>query len=36
VAVACIVDRKTDAARAIAEAGLEYRFAVSAEDLGLA
>ncbi|HHV20458.1 MAG TPA: orotate phosphoribosyltransferase [Propionibacterium sp.] len=36
VSVACIVDRKTDAARAIAEAGLEYRFAVSAEDLGLA
>lgn len=36
VAVACIVDRKTDAARAIAEAGLDYRYAVGADDLGLA
>lgn len=36
VAVAVVADRNTDAARAIAEAGLEYRFAVSAEDLGLA
>ena len=36
VAVAVIVDRNTEAAGNIAEAGLEYRFAVSAEDLGLA
>lgn len=35
VAVACVADRNTEAARMIAEAGLEYRFAVSAEDLGL-
>lgn len=36
VAVACVVDRRTDAAQAIADAGLEYRFAVGADDLGLA
>lgn len=36
VAVACVVDRRTDAARAIADAGLDYRFAVGADDLGLA
>jgi orotate phosphoribosyltransferase len=35
VAVAVIVDRNTEAADNIAEAGLEYRYAVSAEDLGL-
>lgn len=35
VAVACVVDRRTDAARAIADAGLDYRFAVGADDLGL-
>ncbi len=36
VAVAVVADRNTDAAQAVADAGLEYRFAVSAEDLGLA
>ncbi|WP_425307450.1 orotate phosphoribosyltransferase [Ammonicoccus fulvus] len=36
VAVAVVADRNTDAAHAVADAGLEYRFAVSAEDLGLA
>nr|WP_246293092.1 orotate phosphoribosyltransferase [Naumannella cuiyingiana] len=35
VAVACIVDRDTGAGQAIAEAGLPYRYAVSAADLGL-
>lgn len=36
VAVAVVVDRRTEAAAAIAEAGLAYRFAVDVEDLGLA
>lgn len=36
VAVAVIVDRSTGAAERVAEAGLEYRFAVGLEDLGLA
>ncbi|WP_432560158.1 orotate phosphoribosyltransferase [Granulicoccus sp. GXG6511] len=35
VAVACIVDRRSEAARVITEAGLEYRYAVGADDLGL-
>lgn len=35
VAVAVIVDRGTGAAEKVAEAGLEYRFAVGLEDLGL-
>lgn len=35
VAVACIVDRGTGAAEAFADAGIEYRYAVSAADLGL-
>ncbi len=34
-AVACIVDRDTGAKEAIEAQGLEYRFAVSADDLGL-
>lgn len=34
-AVACIVDRDTGAKEAIEAQGLEYRFAVSASDLGL-
>lgn len=36
VAVACVVDRDTDAADAIALAGLEYRYAIGAAELGLA
>lgn len=36
IAVACVADRNTNAAQVIANAGLDYRFAVSAEDLGLA
>ncbi|MDO5500819.1 MAG: phosphoribosyltransferase family protein, partial [Propionibacteriaceae bacterium] len=36
VAVACIVDRNTEAARAVADAGLDYRYAVGADELGLA
>jgi len=36
VAVAVIVDRDTGAARAVTEAGLEYRFAYGRDDLGLA
>lgn len=35
VAVAAVADRGTEAARVIADAGWEYRFAVSAEELGL-
>ena len=35
VAVAVVVDRATGAAERVAEAGLEYRFAVGLEDLGL-
>jgi orotate phosphoribosyltransferase len=35
VAVAVVVDRGTGAAERIAEAGLEYRFAVGLADLGL-
>lgn len=35
VAVATVVDRATGAADVIAEAGLEYRFILSLEDLGL-
>lgn len=35
VAVACVVDRDTGAAERFAEAELEYRFAVSKNDLGL-
>ncbi|NLE98111.1 MAG: orotate phosphoribosyltransferase [Propionibacterium sp.] len=35
VAVAVVVDRGTGAAERVAEAGLEYRFAVGLEDLGL-
>lgn len=35
VAVAVIVDRGTGAAERVAEAGLEYRFAVGLEELGL-
>ncbi len=35
VAVAVIVDRDTGAAEKVAEAGLEYRFAVGLDDLGL-
>lgn len=35
VAVAVIVDRNTGAAERFAEAGLEYRYAVSSTDLGL-
>ena len=35
VAVAVIVDRDTGSARAVTEAGLEYRFAYSKADLGL-
>ena len=35
VAVAVIVDRNTEAAANIAKAGLDYRFAVSAGELGL-
>jgi orotate phosphoribosyltransferase len=34
--VAVIVDRDTGAREAIEAAGLQYRFAVSAHDLGLA
>ncbi|HSU37060.1 MAG TPA: orotate phosphoribosyltransferase, partial [Propionibacteriaceae bacterium] len=36
VGVAVIVDRDTGAREAIEAAGLSYRFAVSAQDLGLA
>ena len=36
VGVAVIVDRATGAREAVEAAGLEYRFAVSASDLGLA
>jgi orotate phosphoribosyltransferase len=36
VGVAVIVDRDTGAREAVEEAGLAYRFAVSAQDLGLA
>lgn len=35
VAVAVVVDRSTGAAERVAEAGLEYRFAVGLDDLGL-
>ncbi|WP_296136415.1 orotate phosphoribosyltransferase [uncultured Tessaracoccus sp.] len=35
VAVAVVVDRATGAAERIADAGLEYRYAVGLEDLGL-
>ena len=35
VAVAVVVDRGTGAAEAIADAGLEYRYAVDLSDLGL-
>lgn len=35
VAVAVVVDRRTEAAQRIADEGLEYRFAVSTDDLGL-
>lgn len=35
VAVAVVVDRRTEAAQRIANVGLEYRFAVSTDDLGL-
>ncbi|MEL4505427.1 orotate phosphoribosyltransferase [Luteococcus sp. H138] len=35
VGVACIVDRDTGAKEAIEAAGLEYRFALGLEDLGL-
>ena len=35
VAVAVVVDRATGAAEKIAEAGLEYRFALGLDDLGL-
>ncbi|NNG21011.1 orotate phosphoribosyltransferase [Naumannella sp. ID2617S] len=35
VAVAVVVDRNTEAADRIAEAGLEYRYAISAAELGL-
>lgn len=35
VAVAVVVDRATGAAEKVAEAGLEYRFALGLEDLGL-
>lgn len=35
VAVAVIVDRNTGAAEKVAEAGLEYRYAVGLDDLGL-
>jgi orotate phosphoribosyltransferase len=34
-AVAVIVDRSTGAAQAVADAGLEYRFAYGLDDLGL-
>ena len=35
VAVAVVVDRRTEAAAAIEAQGLEYRYAVSADELGL-
>lgn len=35
VAVACIVDRDTGAKEAVEAQGLQYRFAISASDLGL-
>ncbi|HHT14114.1 MAG TPA: orotate phosphoribosyltransferase, partial [Propionibacterium sp.] len=35
VAVAVVVDRDTGAAERIAEAGLEYRYALGLTDLGL-
>lgn len=35
VAVAVVVDRNTGAAEKVAQAGLEYRFALGLEDLGL-
>ncbi|MFV0429230.1 MAG: orotate phosphoribosyltransferase [Arachnia sp.] len=35
VAVAVVVDRETGAAQRVAEAGLEYRFALGLSDLGL-
>ncbi|MFD0866121.1 phosphoribosyltransferase family protein, partial [Tessaracoccus lubricantis] len=35
VAVAVVVDRGTGAAEAVAEAGLEYRYALDLADLGL-
>ncbi|TRY20206.1 orotate phosphoribosyltransferase [Tessaracoccus rhinocerotis] len=35
VAVAVVVDRGTGAAQKVADAGLEYRFALGLEDLGL-
>ena len=35
MAVAVVVDRSTGAAERVAEAGLEYRFAVGLEELGL-
>lgn len=35
IAVACVADRNTGAGQAITDAGLDYRFAVSAEELGL-
>lgn len=35
VAVAVVVDRGTGAAEKVAEAGLEYRFAIGPDDLGL-
>ena len=36
VAVAVVVDRNTGSAERVQEAGLEYRYAVGLEDLGLA
>ena len=36
VAVATVVDRATGAAKVIEDAGLEYRFLLGLEDLGLA
>ena len=35
VAVAVVVDRATGAAERVAEAGLEYRYAIGLEELGL-